>query len=158
MATYLYNQVEASLVPRVKGRLQLAQLSILTEDNPDLIDPISTALRAMGIVPATLGELADADFASVTDDTIDELLDRATLNVLKTILGNLNLVNIKTAHRSEDLSDLHEQIEAQIKALTETVNTYESAGSTALQSGVLSLDFQSKPDDIEGGVTYARYS
>jgi hypothetical protein len=140
------------LVSRCKGKLQAAGMSVLTTNNPDLIDPVTTALSIMGYHVATFGALVDADIQQVPVEAIAELLDRSQLQTLINVKGNLNRVDIKTARREERLNQLEAELGKDIKVLAEKIDEiYVPANSAdSLQAGSMLLDFQQKFDDEVG--------
>lgn len=149
MTIITLGNVETALLSRTKGKLAAAGMSVTTS-NPDLIDPITTALSEMGIQVATFGALVDADIAQVPSDDIPELLDRAQLRVLMNVKGNLSRVDIRTARRAENFSQLEKELGEDIKALKAHIDdTYPPAADSqnSLQTGWLDLDFQANSGD-----------
>lgn len=81
-------QVEAEIVGRTKDWLLRVQKSIVTDGtNPDLVSPISRAIRIVGGTVATLGSLSQADIDSVDPKFIDALLDYAEYFTLEMVSG-----------------------------------------------------------------------
>lgn len=81
-------QAEKILVSRVGGFLSRCALSVLsTGANPDLADPIASALRALGKTLSDQANPADGDLSQVADDGIDLFLGVATLYAWRACYG-----------------------------------------------------------------------
>ena len=142
-------QIETLLVRRAGKRMAFVEFSKETNgSNPDLADPVSFALLAMGITPADITTPADADLVTVTDAQIGELLDRAELRLLQNILGNMDAVTLSVDGRSESYGQITVTLEQAITRLQTKVDTdYAGAGNT-LSSGLIIQNFTSKGDDV----------
>lgn len=137
---------EAVLVRRIGRKMTAAGLDGSTANgtNGDLNDPLATALLDMGLTVQDIANVADADLVAV--DNIPELLDRAELRALESVIGNLDAVNISIGPRSESLGQLSDQCEQAVNRLQAKIAAkYGTAAS--LEGGSLSLDFAEKFDD-----------
>ena len=114
---------------------------ISVSNNPYLNDPIGSALIGMGVIPADISLITDAD-VMLAGDRIQELLDRAELRLLKNIAGNLDLVDIAIGPRKESLSQLHEQVIKEIDTLSAQIAKEYGIGTGTLGTGTIALDFQ----------------
>lgn len=145
MPGYTLHQIESVLLARAKGKMALAGLSTLAQDNPDLVDPISTAAREMGQEVA-LDSVEDADLEFITTDTLDEFLNRAHLALLRNVYGNLGLVDIQVGDRRESLSQIKDQLKDEIKVMTALI----PGGDDSITGGLLRFDWMAKStDEIE---------
>lgn len=147
--TVTRTQVETLLVRRAGKRMAFVEFSKETDgENPDLSDPISFALLAMSITPADITTPTDADLATVTNEQIGELLDRAELRLLQNILGNMDAVSLSVDGRSESYGQITVSLEQAITRLqTKVDNDYAGAGNT-LTGGLIIQNFTSKGDDV----------
>lgn len=139
--------IEAILIRRAGKKMTAAGLdgTTITGSNPDLNDPIGSAILDMGYVPSSIATITDTD-VSLIGSSISELLDRAELRLLKNIAGNLDLVDITVGPRKESLSQLHDQIIKQIEKLADEINSKYGSGISALDAGAISLDFQEEQE------------
>ena len=135
---------EAILIKRSGKKMTFAGLDGTTVNgtNPDLNDPIGNALLGMGFSPTSIVLIADADLSGITDTDLNEFFDRAQYRLLKNIAGNLDVVDIQVGPRRENLSQIHEQIEKEIKALETSLAKQYGVGLGSLSGGVIELDFQ----------------
>ena len=140
-------QAEGILLARAGRKMALVDLDAATKDgnNPDLNEPLASALLGMGEVPADILAITDGDLADASD--VAELLDRAELRLLETIAGNIDLVDVTIGPRHESLSQLAGQVENAISRLTEKIQKMYGAGVGTISGGSISLDFVSKGDD-----------
>lgn len=137
-------QVESVLVSRCKKRMEFVGFAVTTAgNNVDLNDPIFTALQLMGITPANIANVADSDLATVTD--VVKLCDLAELRLLENILGNSDKVTLQAASGTEHFSDATAALEKLIERKQAYVQKKYGVGMSSLQSGKISLSFQSKP-------------
>ena len=81
-------QTEKILVSRVGGFLTRCGLSVVsTGANPDLADPIASALRALGESLADQSSPSDVDLQQVADDRMDLFLGVCTLYAWRACYG-----------------------------------------------------------------------
>jgi hypothetical protein len=139
--------VEAILIRRAGKKMTVAGLdgTTISGSNPDLNDPIGSAILDMGYNPSSIATITDTD-VSLVGNSISELLDRAELRLLRNIAGNLDLVDIAVGPRKESLSQLHDQIIKQIDKLADDINSKYGSGISALDAGSISLDFQEEQE------------
>ncbi len=139
--------VEAILIRRAGKKMTVAGLdgTTISGSNPDLNDPIGSAILDMGYNPSSIATITDTD-VSLVGNSISELLDRAELRLLRNIAGNLDLVDIAVGPRKESLSQLHDQIIKQIDKLADDINSKYGSGISALDAGSVSLDFQEEQE------------
>lgn len=121
--TVIVNRCGSQMTKVKNVRTGLPLSVITTGSNPDLADPIGRAVRDVGIPlsdPAGLTPV-DADLASVTADQYDEILDRAELRTLKTILRNARSMTVEVSGVMVYNSDFGRQLQGEIKALEEEI-------------------------------------
>lgn len=136
--------IESILVSRCKKRMEFVGFAVTTSgNNTDLNDPIFTALQVMGITPANIANVVDSDLATVTDVT--KLCDLAELRLLENILGNFDKVTLQAASGTEHFSDAVTALEKLIERKQANIQKKYGVGLGSLQSGKVSLSFQSKP-------------
>lgn len=150
--TITLTQVETLLLKRAHGRMTDAGMNgTLVPNNPDLVDPIVFALLCIDIVPANPTALTDTDVSGVADTDLSKLLDLAEMRLLENIVGNLALVDITVGPRKEALNQLVDQAEKAIARLSSRIASMYGFGVGSLDSGVISLDFMTKGDDVLPG-------
>lgn len=135
---------ESILIKRSGKKMTFAGLDGTTVGgtNADLNDPIGNALLGMGITPASIVAITDADLSGVASDNYEEFLDRAQYRLLKNIAGNLDLVDIQVGPRRESLSQIHEQVQKEIETLELSLAKQYGVGLGTLSTGTIELDFQ----------------
>lgn len=137
-------QVESILVSRCKKRMEFVGFLVtFSGNNTDLNDPIFTALQVMGITPANIASVADSDLTTVTD--ITKLCDLAEVRLLENILGNSDKVTLQAASGTEHFSHANDALEKLITRKQAEIQKKYGVGLGSLQSGKVSLSFQSKP-------------
>lgn len=141
--------VETVLISRTGPLLTKAGLdgTTITGTNPDLNDAIGWALRQTDYTVTDIGNVSNADLASVVTADIDKLLDFAELRVLKNILGNISAVDVKLGPRSESLSQLANQIEKKIDRLVKGLQSAYGYSATSLETGLLTYEFAEHIDE-----------
>lgn len=107
-------QAEAMIVGRVASWLAKAKLSTAVDGtNPDMNDPMRRALAALGLGVSDPAAVADADFAALTDEDLDEFLDRAELAAMKRVRGNFTKTSVMVTGAVQTYtSDLLRQLAA----------------------------------------------
>lgn len=133
---------ETILIRRCGAKMVAAGMDGVTivGTNVDVIDPLVSALLAMGYSPASIAAVTNTDLAAVDD--INQILDRAELRLLQNIAGNLVMVDITVGPRRESLSQLSEWVEKQITRIeARNAKAYGDSLGT-LSGGSISLDFQ----------------
>ncbi|MBN1815320.1 MAG: hypothetical protein JXA14_26045 [Anaerolineae bacterium] len=133
-------QVETIIVKRCGPMMTLATMDGMTVDgtNADLNDPIGWSVRALGGTVSNPTSVSAADVATVSSEYLDQLLDLTELRTLRSVLTNLELVDIDVGPRSEKFSQLVERIAARIAELSVDLAAWLLPG---LEDGILSLDF-----------------
>jgi len=134
---------ETELVSRAKGKMELVGMAVtVVGTNADLNGPLSTALRKMGLAPASPITVTDTDLANLTDADIDEYLDRAELRLLENIHRNYTLVDIKSGPQDEKLSQLAAQLEKSIELLSAKIKSEygDSGAGSSFSVGVTRID------------------
>ncbi len=148
--TVTRSQIESILVSRRSPLMQMASMAVTTQGaNADLNDPIGYAVRKVGGTVASLASVTDADIATVDTDDLDEMLDHAELRLLRSIRGNLALVDITSGPMSEKLSQLAASVREDIEALENAIGENYGGGASPLETGAIVLDFQTLEDDDE---------
>lgn len=140
-------QVETILVKRCGGVMALATMAVTTAGaNADLDDPIGAALRAFAITPANPLAVTDADIAGITNDDAAAFLDVAELRTLESVLGNLQLVDIRLGPRDEKLGQVRTGLEQRIARLEKAIQTRYGLGLGTITAGVIGLSFAEHED------------
>ena len=103
-------EVEGVLTLRLGGYLSEAGMVVASGSNPNLVDPISWALRMLALAPAALGTVTDADVALATSDKLDALLDLAELRTLESLRTNLIGINATVGPVSEERASIAERL------------------------------------------------
>ncbi len=96
----------------------------------------------MGINPANIASVADSDLVTVTNTA--KLCDLAEVRLLENILGNSDKVTLQAASGTEHFSNFNDALEKMIARKQAEVQKKYGVGLGSLQSGKLSLAFQSK--------------
>jgi len=114
-------EIESVLVARVGGYLVRVGMDSTTVNgtNPDLRDPIATAVRQMGLPLADPMTVSNADLVAVAGLAYLGLLDRAELRTLENIWGHWPEFDQSAGEESQSLSQLSANLMARIKELTE---------------------------------------
>jgi hypothetical protein len=135
-------QVESNLVGRTGKRMELAGFAITTAGaNADLNDPISSAMRSMGLEVSY--PVTDANLSLVAETDISELFDRAELQLLQNCLNNFVLVDITLGPKVERLDQLSTQTQA---VIDRKIKAIENRYGSRMVMGTLYHDFQQKAD------------
>lgn len=144
--------IESVLIRRVGRLLTAAGLdgTTINGTNADLNDPISSALRVLNYTVSSIASVTDTDLLPVTDAHINYLLDVAELRTLESILGNLDLVDIRVGPRSESLSQLADQVQKAIERKTRHITRMYGVGLGGLVAGKIALSFQQDADEELG--------
>ncbi len=121
--------------------------------NPDLTDPLATALRATGYPLRSPVAVSDADVATLASSDVDQVLDRAEVRVLENTLGNLDLVSTEAGPLKQALSDLGKRLETLIATKQKRLEVRYGADAPTLTAGVVDLDFQQR-HEYEGTDRY----
>jgi hypothetical protein len=138
--------VEEVLVRRAKRKMALAEFDTsATGTNPDLDDPIATALRKMGF-PASV-PIVDADLDDLADTQQDEFLARAELRLLENILGSLDISDLSVGQRRESFGQIVDQVSKAIERLQSRIE--QEFGVGALVAGNILLNFSQNSEDTE---------
>ena len=91
--------------------------------NPDLAGPIRKALVGVGINPADPVTVTDSDVSVLAGQRFEKFLDLAKLGVLRSILGNCSEVDEQVGTNYQKLSQLAEQVRAEIADLEQLVRS-----------------------------------
>lgn len=139
--------VESTLVLRCGPRLTLVGLDIVTlaGRTATLADPIASSLRSLGVDLANPLAPTDADFATIADPQVSQLLDIAELRCLETVLGNLTMTNEQVGVDKQDWAKYAENLQAAI----ETLRTLYGIGVTAPTIGTIGLNFAESGDPLD---------
>jgi len=135
---------EVILIKRSGKKMTFAGLdgTTVSGSNVDLNDPIGNALLGMGIAPASIVLVTDADLSGISNDDLEQFFDRAQYRLLKNIAGNLDVVDIQVGPRRESLSQIHEQIQKEIETLELSLAKQYGVGLGSMSTGTIQLDFQ----------------
>lgn len=139
-------QAEKTLLARAGKRMAFVEMDSTTIDgtNPDVVDPISTALMAMDITPADISNPVDSDLETVS---IPEFLDRAELRLLENILGNADAVDISEGPRSESFGQFVSALETAIARKQDKIDAEYGGSLGSLSAGKITLNFTKKGND-----------
>ncbi|MBA2702696.1 MAG: hypothetical protein H0U60_02475 [Blastocatellia bacterium] len=147
-------RVEETMIKRLRRYMLAAQMAVdPTGANPDLTDPLATALQEMGNVPADVLAIGNTDLAAVAGADNVEFLDRVELRLLKNILGNLPETDMSAEWGSESRNQLPERVRQMILDKEKTVMLLwgapgaidaTDAGSNSLTGGVLVFNFEDR--------------
>jgi hypothetical protein len=110
--------------------------------NPDVVDPVITAMIDMGYTLSDLSDVSDTDLSSIPDSRYNELVDRAELRLLQNIAGNQVCVDITVGPRKESLSQLSQYVEKQIDRVSERNKKLYGDDLMPLTAGKISLGYQ----------------
>lgn len=145
MSLLLRSTIEQVLLLRAKKRMKFVDMDVTTiGENPDLADPISTALMQFGIMPENIAAPSDADLARISVNDAAKLFDLAELRLLENILGNSDKVTLQAASGTEHFDGFNDALEKIIARKQTEIQKKYGIGLGSLQSGKLSLSFQSK--------------
>lgn len=141
--------VENVLIRRCGKKMTAAGLDGTTVlgSNLDLNDPIAEALLTMEQSIGNVASVSDADLAGVASEDYGQLFDLAELRVLKSIAGNLDVVDFSLGPRRESLSQLSAQVEQAITRLEKAIQVKYGIGLGTLNADIVSLDFMQKFED-----------
>ena len=141
-------QCEQELVRRAKKKMLAVDMSVVVDGtNDDLSGPLAFAARVVGLTLASPITVTTAELANLSDDDIDELLDRAELRLFENIEGNIDTVDIKLGPHWEAKNQLAEQLQKKITSLRAAISSKYGDDTGTLTAGSLLLDFASKHDD-----------
>lgn len=138
--------VEGVLIRRCGRILTAAGLDGTTASgaNADLADPISSAVRQLGLSVATLGSVSDSDLAGVATEDLDALLDLAELRCYESALGNLDVVDVSVGPERESLGQLGARLEGLIERTRTKIQRAHGIGVATLTGGTIRLGFQQR--------------
>ena len=140
--------LETELVSRVQGYLENVEMAVTFEGaNTDLNGPIGYAIRQSGGTVASPSLVADSDLSSFEASDFDKLADIAEYRLLLNIKRKWGKVDVKAGQLSESLSQFAEQLDVDISALKDDLNTSYGYGVASLSAGVVDLDFAEHDPD-----------
>lgn len=147
--------VETILVNRRGKMLTVVGLStVVTGGNTDLNDSIAYAIRIMGGTVANPLQVLNAEIDTVVAlESLDAVLDVAELRLIKSIKGNLDVVDIVSGPFAEKLSQLASALDKDIDRLEADVEQY-GIGGVSVEAGVVTLNISSHIDDPVPGSSY----
>ena len=141
------------LLNRLARKLSYAGLNSTLADgtNPALADGKVEAYRSLGLTPAGVLNLVDADLMGVPDSNVPQLLDVGELRTLENILGNRASPD-QTADTDNQQwhGKFYEALEATIARKQARCERLYGYGLSALIPGVLELGFQETIDFATG--------
>jgi hypothetical protein len=147
--------VEVLLIQRVGSLFTELGLDGTTANgsNPDLNDPIGTAIRKVGGSVSDLTAVADADLSGVATAKYDELIDRAELRALETALNAATrLVALAVGPRREQLGDIAMRLRLSVDDKRRQMRMEYGSGVSSLTAGVITLDLMQQNDDADGSL------
>jgi hypothetical protein len=147
--------VETILVNRRGKMMVVVGLSTaVTGGNTDLNDSIAYAVRIMGGTVANPLQVLNAEIDTVVAlESLDAVLDVAELRLIKSIKGNLDVVDIVAGPFAEKLSQLASALDKDINRLEADVEQY-GIGGVSVEAGVITLNISQHIDDPVPGSTY----
>lgn len=113
-------QVEQLMSRRIGAYLAEAGMTAEGGVNPWLTDPLGWALRALGMPPASLVDVDDADLAGITAEYVDALLDLVELRALEAALTNLTDVTVSAGPLSVKPGELPDRLRELVTAKRQT--------------------------------------
>lgn len=132
-------QAELVVLSRCRKFLDAAELDSGPGGwNPDLNDPLATALADMGLAAADRARVTDSDLTAAAGRE-NELLDRAEVRLLETIYQNIDLVDIQLGPRAEKFSQLADRVLRAIERKQTLLQKQYGAGVGTLSVGVARL-------------------
>lgn len=138
----------ANVVGIMLDRLEplMSEAGMSTTDgatNADVQDPMAWAVRRMGYSTASPDTVTDAELTSVGDSDWDDYLDLCEYRLLKSIQGNLAVVDVQAGPRQEKLSQLQAQVASMIQRMIPFVQSIVRKPT----AGYLTLDFAEHGED-----------
>ena len=148
--TFTLAQIQGTLVGRLTNLLSEADKSVLSgaELNPDLNDGMSWALRQLGEEPTDFTAVVTADFADITFDTLDQLLDYSEYRTLQTLFNSMVLVDVKIGHRQEEFSQLANRVGQAVDKMRTYLRKEYGFGRGTIETGTIDLDISTDADDV----------
>ena len=144
--------IETEIVSRLAGLLAAAGMATTAAgSNAALNSAIGWAVRTVGGTVASLSLVTDADVATVADASLDTFLDLAEYRARQAIDGNFAEVDTDVGDlklKYDQLRRGNERAMARLEARYGA--TYGLSEDTSLQSGSISLSFQSVVPDAWG--------
>ena len=127
------------------------QLALVGLGDADLDDPIRSALGSLGLAPAGLAPVADADLAAVGPAMLAALVDLAELRALESVLGNWTEPDqVADTDNSQALGKLRDSLEKTVARKRLQVERAYGIGLPELAAGVLDLGFAETVDPATG--------
>jgi hypothetical protein len=136
--------VEKAMVSRLKEVLTKLKRSTVTDGaNPDLNDPVASALEWFGILPTDRTAVADADLANLDDTLQGRYLDLVELRALETFAANAISLSARTQQwedyridRTDQMQWLLQMIEFKQKQWNDRYNTPNAPAAIEMDSGI----------------------
>lgn len=152
MAAITAAQLDRALLRRVGGQYAYAGLDSTTADgtNHDLLDCKVEGLRSLGLYPASLDAVTDADLAGVTAEQQGQLLDVAELRAFETVLGNRAAADRKALDSEQYDGRFYSHLELTVTRKRKQVERQYGHGLGSLTSGVFDLGFAATIDPATG--------
>jgi len=149
MTTYTRAYAEVILVNRCGALLTFVSKDGTTVDgsNTDLNDALGAAIRRLGGTVTDPTSVVDADIQTVDSDYFDALVDVAELRLYYSIRGNLTAVDTTAGPFSDKFSDIGDYLDAQIKALTDRIESEHGLGGPEAQAGYIVRSIASHDED-----------
>jgi hypothetical protein len=141
------------LINRLAVKLAYAGLDSTTVDgtNPSLADGRVDAFRSLGLTPASVMNLVDADLAGVADASIPQLLDVAELRTLENILGNrASPDQMADTDNQQWHGKFYDSLEKTVERKRKQVERQYGYGLSTLTPGVFDLGFAETIDQATG--------
>lgn len=114
----------------------------------DAPEAIGYAMRYVGVDPASLESVTDAEIQQVPDAYVNAMMDIAEYRALSTIITNAEDQEMNAAGLQGDPSKLREALERRVAKLLQQIKSAYNFGLMPLSGGVWTLDFASQDDPI----------
>jgi hypothetical protein len=138
-ATFTRAKVERVLIRRCGRLMSFARLDGKTDvgSNSDLSDPISLALRDVGVTAFDPVEPSDADIASVTESDRSRFLDIAELRCLESVQNNIDEVSEKQGTDNQEWNTWFETLRKRIADKRKALQDVYGFGMGSLKAATL---------------------
>lgn len=141
-------ELETVLVNRLRGKLSYVSLAVTHAGaNADLNDPMRRAILFMGGSVASM-TVADSDLSGFSGWPAEQLMDIATIETLKAIIGQCYDVDQGVEADYQRLSQFADQCQKQLAYLEEQARNPYGPGIPAPASGVINSGSRGLPNDV----------
>ena len=140
-------EFETALVARLRGRLSYVNMAVTTAgSNASLNDSMRRAIVFMGANTAGM-TVTDADLTSFSGWRTEQLLDVATVETLKVILGQCSDVDSQVENDLQRLGQFADQVQKSIQMLEDRIAQGYGPNIPPPASGVIAAGASGLPND-----------